>query len=853
MLLKNDNQRFIRTLSNNCLKANRIRNTVALLAILLTTVLFMAVATLIQGVQISTKEQYLRQSGTCAMASVKYITREKAEQILADSAWENAGMQRSLWRAGNAELANLNVAMSWMDESHAELSYIDLTEGQMPSKEYETACDTEVLRLLGIEPELGAEVPVQYITDSGVEEAVLTLCGIWEGEKYEQTSNILVSEAFLEARIDERTITDGASVPGCYSIRGTFTSDADIQDQLDELVKRAGFDPDAERGEAGFVIHNINPAYENNLTISGEVILAAAAGIVLILFAGYLIIYNIFRISILKDMRIYGQLKTIGASPRQIRYIVKRQGYLLSLAAILPGLVLGWLLGNGLLPLIMANTLTGTAVFVVPHPLLWIGSALFAFLTVSLSCSRPGRIAGRISPVEALRYQETAGGKKSTQKGGASRHRLFCMACANLNRSRGKTALVVTSLSLSILLLNTILNVTGCFDEETYIQREATADFVVRSVNYNNYSVDDYTKTLNPNLTKQLEEIKEIEDFGQVFIHLIPAEEYQLSDLSYMIGFSKINGVPTDMPGTITEENIGPSLTDSDWRHMVYGWDENMMNNMVLIEGELDYQKLNSGNYIIMAGILGDSGEYNSVMQEFHAGDSVTAVINGQEQEYEVLAVAGIPGTLQMDSSGGAYESMVLGLDQFRRLFPQDTDPLICAFNTREGSFDSVNEEVLSLAAQLNGSVINRLSAEQNFHEIQWTYNTVGLILALIFAVIGVLNLTNVLLTGAIARQSEFAVMRSIGMSRRQLRRLFIYEGVLYALLAGIVSILFSALISFTAVRSFLTVWWFAKYHLILAPALIAALVCIVLAAVISYGVDRVWNRGSIVDKLRRA
>lgn len=64
MLLENDNKKFIRTLSNNCLKANKIRNAIALLAIMLTALLFTAVATILQGTQISVREQTIRQSGT---------------------------------------------------------------------------------------------------------------------------------------------------------------------------------------------------------------------------------------------------------------------------------------------------------------------------------------------------------------------------------------------------------------------------------------------------------------------------------------------------------------------------------------------------------------------------------------------------------------------------------------------------------------------------------------------------------------------------------------------------------------------------------------------------------------------
>lgn len=90
--------------------------------------------------------------------------------------------------------------------------------------------------------------------------------------------------------------------------------------------------------------------------------------------------------------------------------------------------------------------------------------------------------------------------------------------------------------------------------------------------------------------------------------------------------------------------------------------------------------------------------------------------------------------------------------------------------------------------------------------------------------------------------------MRSIGMSRRQLRRLFLYEGILYAVISGAAGVLLSAVLSLTAVKAVVSGWWFAKYALTILPASLAALVCIPAAAVI----DGVWNKGSIVEKLRR-
>ena len=77
--------------------------------------------------------------------------------------------------------------------------------------------------------------------------------------------------------------------------------------------------------------------------------------LLLIIFTGYLIIYNVFQISVTNDIRFYGLLKTIGTTPRQLRRIIRQQALALSLAGIPLGLVLGWLIGGQLTPVIVSQ------------------------------------------------------------------------------------------------------------------------------------------------------------------------------------------------------------------------------------------------------------------------------------------------------------------------------------------------------------------------------------------------------------------------------------------------------------------------------------------------------------------
>ena len=149
MVLNNNNKKFIKTLSNNCLKANRNRNIIAVLAIILTAVLFTALATVAQGTMISTKEQMFRQAGTRYMVSIKGLSKGQADELAEDPVFTETGMERSIANAVNPEFKNLTATVGWMSKAAAENSFMNLEKGHYPEKDNEIACDTVVLDRIG--------------------------------------------------------------------------------------------------------------------------------------------------------------------------------------------------------------------------------------------------------------------------------------------------------------------------------------------------------------------------------------------------------------------------------------------------------------------------------------------------------------------------------------------------------------------------------------------------------------------------------------------------------------------------------------------------------------------------------
>lgn len=145
-----------------------------------------------------------------------------------------------------------------------------------------------------------------------------------------------------------------------------------------QVIRDCGFQSE-DASRPGYIAFGVNWGYtgaqsSNNLNL--ESIAAIVALLVLIVFTGYLVIYNVFQISVTNDIRFYGLLKTIGMTGRQLKRIIRLQAVLLSGIGIPAGLLLGFGIGVGLAPAVMAQTSYTTAVIKL-HAWVFVGAALF--------------------------------------------------------------------------------------------------------------------------------------------------------------------------------------------------------------------------------------------------------------------------------------------------------------------------------------------------------------------------------------------------------------------------------------------------------------------------------------------
>ena len=114
----------------------------------------------------------------------------------------------------------------------------------------------------------------------------------------------------------------------------------------------------------------------------------------------------------------------------------------------------------------------------LPYLAIIAGAILFSGLTVYISTRKPVKKASRVSAIEAIRYveQDAFSVKQKKTDTGAVIPR---MAKANLQRNKRRTVFIVISLTLSIVLLNSVFVFSGSFDEGTYIEKQTRSNFVV--------------------------------------------------------------------------------------------------------------------------------------------------------------------------------------------------------------------------------------------------------------------------------------------------------------------------------------------------------------------------------------
>lgn len=809
--------------------------------------MFTALFTIAGALNESFQESTMRQVGGKSMAGLKCILPEDFEKIAKDSAVKDPSYRIIVGNAINEELLKVSTEVNYAEDENAKDMFCYPTEGTMPKKRLEVATSTVVLEELGIPCRVGENVPLTISVGGKTITEDFTLSGYWEGDPVAMAQECWVSKAFCEevAPTPDKPFKEQEKVDytGYWMMDFDYANSWDIEAKTIQLLERNGYD-------SNIVDYGINWAYTTS-SVDTESIVLMGVILFLILASGYLIIYNIFSLNVVGDIQSYGLLKTIGTTEKQLKRLVRKQAYLLSLIGIPCGLILGVVVGKCLFPIIVRTFEIGSVINFSVKPIFLVGAALFSFLTVWISCRKPCKVAASVSPVEAVRYTDTSyNGKKKEKK--SKKVSTFSFAWANVGRNRKKVVIVVLSLSLSMILLNCVYSLVSGFDKDKFVSQYLIGDVAVTDASILNFASGGLNiKGITPKVQKDLQKIDGVEGVHNVYYD--DETSILLDKDAYNSLMDFIDNNPTYFSDEYAETEVDFLKKNKVLTCDLYGIDEWGMEQLEVCKGEVDWEKFQTGKYVLI-NTFGMSWEEDPLMGVYYdVGDTIELQLpDGTKKNYEVMALASVPYSMT---------SRRFSLFDTRLILPEteyfanvkDKGAMLTTLSLEEKKEAAVNQALENYTEneEKNLTYVSKQTYEKEFKEFTSMFWIVGGALSFVLALIGILNFINAIVTGILARKKELAMMEAVGMTGKQMKGMLAWEGIFYIALTGVFSIAAGGLISQLLLKNVAGEMWFLSYHFTVIPIVVCIPILVLLACVIPVTAYNRMAKESTVERIR--
>lgn len=780
------------------LKQNKSKSILIIITIILSTLMLSSIGIYIVDAGAYQKENTIKYSGN--YQGILANVDEKQADILSNHA--DVELTGEMNGVGVEKLEDdSNISLAYMNEDALKLNSFEFIKGKLPSKENEIVLDSGALKALGYKnKDLGEKIKISYDdykNDKKIEKefiisGILKTSEISEAGKYYYA---IISESYM------RNTRDMSQEDFNIYVKFNDKSNLSIEqakEKLDKIANDIGLDT---------INTAVNENYINALKPDMETIMGGVFVGLVIVLSSILVIYNIFYISIVTKVQEFGKLRAIGATKKQIKNIVFKEGFILAGIAIPIGIILGYVLANIIIKSFMDIDVKSSRLPVI------LSVVVISFISVVLSLLKPMKVASKVSIVDAVRYTGNKISNKSKRKGYKNIN-LKRLSHANLERNKKRTYMTLASLILSGTIFITVSTALESFDAEKMAREHFPYDIEVRLSGYEMNSDKNPKDNLNIlqmdnplskdffNQIKNMEGIKRIESARSVKIGM---EDYDV-EFKY---------------------DLLQSINENDVKSL----------NKNIIDGKINLERLQTGDEIVITHV--DTAKEMGVK----AGDKIRLTLyDGDKKikkEFKVQAIAmGVP-------------SFGIGKDFIDRTLKYDSTSSLGIY-TEEGKYQEIKDSIKKIAKN-NGfletdfidSRIESNKATISFIKIM------GYTLTGIIGVIGFMNLVNTMITSIVTRK-RLGMLQAIGLTNKQLVKMLNSEAMYYTSGMMIGSILFGGILGYIAVI-FLkkTGLSYATYSLPIVPILLM-IVCILIAQFITtYLIGRSFNKESLIDRVR--
>ena len=794
-------------------KKNRTRSILIMMAICLATMLLVIISTVGNGVIHLQKSQAAGSYGSnyglfvsADGSQLKEVNRRA--EIDATGTMCTEGIIKG----------NENGGFVCMDETARKMlpynKEYELKEGKYPEKMQEIAAGRAFFRAMGYgDVKIGDTVTLDYRAgmQSEYKPEEFVVSGIlYDRDEYTIEASYVAfgSQEFYDEHVAENDRQ--------YNIYFTLNDSANVSmNNIESVIKQIAAACGIE--EKNVIVNDLylqwvlQPSYEM-IVVCGTLIL----GIVLF---SVVVIYNIFQVGIAQKVQEYGKIKALGATRKQMKQLIFREGILLAVPSIPLGLLFGFLIAKVSFNwLVEQGNLVSSGIKNHQVPLFSLTIMLIcifvSFLTVVLALRKPMKIVSRISPIEATRYLDGSKTQKQGRRKGRKDVTVFSMAMANVTGNSKRTIATILTMGLSCVLFVIISNYVGNIDTEheariaiNHGQFELQLDY---SQNYDEaYSENNLDTILqnNPLNDSMIEEIKSIPGVTDVMTREI---------------------VSVNLNGTRFPADI---VSKKDFDFMRQDGDI----------GSMDYDQAVKNGDIFFG--------WSAWMEQdgYAPGESIAFDFeNGSETYTYQGKIAG--------SFVSADTYLVIPEGVYRSMNPRGTAYGYLWVDCDKKDVASVEQSLNTLISNTSHIKMDTYHAQLQSAEYASRMMKLGCYLFMaIVGLIGFMNLANTMIINIITKKQEYGVLQAVGMTNKQLNLSLQIQGLIFtvgticvALAAGLP--LGYALFSYAKHNG---IFGMNVYHVPLIPILVMILLVGILQIVLSCVLSSNLKKETLVERIR--
>lgn len=863
---------IVRKLTLRHLKENKGRTVVTILGIIVAVAMITAVFVGMSSLLNVTGQMMKYDTGDYEFQA--YVNDSSIEKLKKDSRVktvgigvnsENTNNHREVCSPAGHDSSIYTTTYVAGDENYFKQFIVSKYEGTLPKNENEIAVDKSYFDLVNddtnseIHWKVGDKVKLDYGNYYNKKEDYETSIND-DGTKYRKAGSKYVTvTAILDYNSPTPMIITGWDKNCTVDIKPVYVKLKEVgfntRNKIKSIAKDCGIDKYSFEYNGEYILSQGDLTFIDQYK---DMIPLIGAILAIIIVASVMLIYNAFSMSLTSRIRYLGMLASVGATRKQKRNSVYFEGAFLGLIAIPLGIFFGIIGIDITLNVVInrladANALSGVdkidSILSVP---VWsiISIIVFSIITIFISAYIPAKKSSKISPIDAIRQNDSIKLKAKSLKSSKLIRKIFGyegeIANKNLKRNGKKSRLIIVSLTISVVLFisvnyfcSMLTNQVGGFEKVPY-QVEAAlpyneAEKFNEEIAKDNNIKDKFLLTsysivqMAENKDKYLDYMnfqykRKYKESICMMVHLVEDDTFNKICKDNNIDKSKYYGknllaLAVNSVGDKSEGD--PVFKDSVKNYGLY------CDQSDLYAGGFIDDSIYEDNYKLEGHIL--SKENNIHIGDFIKYDENDPLFT-MDDNSEITMFAPMTEYLKVTNNKPSDMTVTYGY------VTDDSKKLV---KTLEDISDNYGVKYIS-----NIEMLQQTTDSVKFTIQVFLYGFITLI-----TLITLFNIVNTISTGTAMRKREFAMLRSVGVSKKGFYKIVCLESLLYGIKALIIGLPLSLLISYGMHISIGEAGYPFRPDIMIYLIVVVA-VFLIVGLTMFYAVNKI-KKGSIIDALK--